>query len=183
MPGPYGVPVSRITTALASPRSWLKLTCTVKFCSAAQAAAAPVRAKYGAPLSRRSTASSGMAKPPRAGASGLQKGLLRRKVRGGSLGPVLIPQSGQQGLFFGGKHMVKKALPSDAFFHAACITQVNADAQNHEITAFSSASRSLGSFPSMTAVSSICRVAPTSGPAGMPASIKSAPFTVSWRMV
>ena len=125
----------------------------------------------------------GHGKAAQTGASGLQKGLLRRKVRGGSLGPVLIPQSGQQGLFLGGKHMVKKALPSDAFFHAACITQVNADAQNHEITAFSSASRSLGSFPSMTAVSSICRVAPTPGPAGMPASIKSAPFTVSWRMV
>lgn len=182
MPGPYRAPVSRITTALASPRSWLKLTCTVKFCSAAQAAAAPVRAKYGAPLSRRSTASSGMAKPPRPCQRPSKRPPSPQSSRR-SLGPVLIPQSGQQGLFFGGKHMVKKALPSDAFFHAACITQVNADAQNHEITAFSSASRSLGSFPSMTAVSSICRVAPTSGPAGMPASIKSAPFTVSWRMV
>ena len=46
-----------------------------------------------------------------------------------------------------------------------------------------SAALSFSTRPSITAVSSRCRVAPTAGPAGRPASIRSPPFTASWRMV
>ena len=64
-------------------------------------------------------------------------------------------------------HRPLQRLPDDYSFTAAA----------------SRASRSLGRVPSITSFSSVCSVAPTPGPAGMPMSIRSAPLTASWRMV
>ena len=86
---------SRITTALASPASWLRLTWTVRPLAAAHAEAVPVRAKNGAPLSRRSTASSGRAKPPSPVPAAFKEGFFGRKIGGGALGAVLAVQGVQ----------------------------------------------------------------------------------------
>ena len=113
------------------------------------------------------------------GADSLQKGLLGRKIGGCGFGTALFAKGGEQGLLRRCKHMVEKARLCKAFLDAVCVTQVYANSPYHTVAASSRASRSLGRRPSITAVSSVCSVAPTPGPAGMPAAIRSAPLTAS----
>ena len=128
-------------------------------------------------------------KSAKAGSHRLEKSLLGGTGGSGGFGAVFGRQSLQKSLLLRGEHMVDKRRLLQAFFDALYGAQINADAKNHRVppacvrTACKSALRSLGRCPSITSFNKVFSVSPTAGPAGIPACIKSPPFTASCRMV
>ena len=70
-------------------------------------------------------------KAAEADACSFQKCLFGSKIRGGSLGTVRPAPRREQRLLLRREDVVDESRPRQTFFNAACVTQVDADAEDH----------------------------------------------------